>query len=272
MITKKEFHRSLNQVIKKKDKVIVIYSNTSKLLNKFEYSKKLVPEILDLIENFITKDRTLILPSFSSSAFVKNQKFDLKRSIDNIGVLPKEALKRNYFRTPQPLHSYLVLGKKVNETRKLSYKTSWGEGSILEFMQKNNARICTLDLPWNQGCAYLHKFEEDFQVPWRYFKRFTGRMYINKKFISECVELKYALPKSKKKLYDYYPFIKYINSSKSFSRNSNKEFIIESIKTSCLDIIGRKIFLKDPWQIIKEKNFLMNWIKNKKVNDIIRNK
>ena len=51
MITKKEFHRSLNQVIKKKDKVIVIYSNTSKLLNKFEYSKKLVPEILDLIEN-----------------------------------------------------------------------------------------------------------------------------------------------------------------------------------------------------------------------------
>ena len=67
MISKKEFIKSLSQVIKKKDKIIVIYSNTSQFLNKFEYSNKLVPEILDLIENFVTKNRTLILPSFSTN-------------------------------------------------------------------------------------------------------------------------------------------------------------------------------------------------------------
>ena len=43
--------------------------------------------------------------------FLKENKFDIKNSIDNIGVLPKEALKRKYFRTVQPLHSYLVYGK-----------------------------------------------------------------------------------------------------------------------------------------------------------------
>ena len=212
------------------------------------------------------------MPSFSTNIFIKTGKFDLTHSIDNIGVLSKEALKRNYFRTPQPLHSYLVTGKRAKEVKNLSYKTSWGDGSILDFMCRNDARICTMGLPWNKGCAYLHKFEEDFQVPWRYFKRFTGKMYINKKFISKCEELKYSLPKSKKKLYDYYPFIKYINKSKSFCRNTSKEFRIESIKTSCLDKIGHKIFLKNPWNIVKEKKFLLNWIKNRRVEDIIKKK
>lgn len=272
MITKKEFIQSLRNVIKKEDKVIVIYSNTSKLLNEFTFDKNLVPEILNLIENFITKDRTLILPSFSADIFLKTGKFDLKKSIDNIGILPKEALKRNYFRTPQPLHSYLVLGKKEMEVKKLSHKTSWGEGSILDFMSKNNARICTLGLPWNKGCAYLHKFEEDFQVPWRYFKKFSGKMYKNNKFVSICEETKYSLPKVDKELYDYYPFIKYIKKSKSYKKNYNNKFKIESVKTACLDKIGRSIFLKNPWCIIKEKKFLLNWIKNERFKDIIKQK
>jgi aminoglycoside N3'-acetyltransferase len=272
MITKKEFVESLHQVIKKKDEIIVLYSDISKFLDKVEYNKKLISEILDLIESFITKNRTLILPSFSANIFLKTGKFDLKNSIDNIGVLPKEALKRNYFRTPQPLHSYLVFGEKKKEIKKLSYKTSWGEGSILDFMSKNNARICTVGLPWNRGCAYLHKFEEDYQVPWRYFKRYKGKMYLNKKFISKCEEIKYSLPKIDGELYNYYPFIKHIKKSKSFCKNDNKFFTIESVKTTCLDKIGRKIFLKDPWCIIKKRHSLINWIKNQKINDVILKK
>lgn len=271
MVFKNEFIESLKEVIKKEDQVIVIYSNASKLLSNFKYNKDLIPEILNLIESFITKDRTLILPSFSANIFIKTKKFDLQSSIDNIGVLPKEALKRNYYRTPQPLHSYLIFGKKKTEVQNLSFKTSWGEGSILEFMSKHNARICTLGLPWNKGCAYLHKFEEDYQVPWRYFKKYTGKMYLNKKFISECEELKYSLPKINKILYNYSPFIKHIRQSKSFIRNSCKDFTIESIRASCLNKIGRKLFLENPWCIIKEKRALINWIKNEKIKTVIKN-
>ena len=270
MIFKNEFIKSLKEVIKKEDHVIVIYSNASKLLNKFKYNKNLISQILDLIESVISKDRTLILPSFSANVFIKTGKFDLRNSIDNIGVLSKEALKRNYYRTPQPLHSYLIFGKKKNRSTNLSFKTSWGEESILDFMSKNNARICALDLPWNKGCAYLHKFEEDYQVPWRYFKKYIGKMYLNKKFISECKELKYSLPKIDRELYDFSPFIKYIKKSKSFRKNSCKDFTIESVKTSCLNKIGRKIFLNNPWCIIKEKKTLINWIKNQKVKTVIK--
>ena len=158
MISRNDFLKSLGQVVNKNDKIIVIYSGLSSFLNKFSFKKKLVSEILTLIERFVGNERTLILPSFSAESFLKSKKFDLKTSIDNIGILPKEALKRNYYRTPQPLHSYLILGKNINSIKKLTHKSSWGEGSILEFMSKNDARICTLGLPWNKGCAYLHNF------------------------------------------------------------------------------------------------------------------
>lgn len=271
MISKNEFIKSLKEVIKTEDEVIVIYSNASKLLSKLKYNKNLIAQILDSIESVISKDRTLILPAFSSNIFIRTRKFDLKNSIDNIGVLPKEALKRDYYRTPQPLHSYLIFGKKKTEVQNLSFKTSWGQGSVLDFMSKNNARICTLDLPWNKGCSYLHKFEEDYQVPWRYFKKYIGKMYLNKKFVSECEELKFSLPKIDRELYDYFPFIKYIKRSKSFRKNSCKDFTIESIKTSCLNRIGRKLFLNDPWCIIKEKRTLINWIKTEKIKHVIKN-
>ena len=268
MITKQDLNESLNQVISKKDKVVVIYSGISKFLHKFSYKKNLISEILDTIEKYITKERILIFPSFSADIFIKTKKFDLNKSIDNIGVIPKIALQRGYYRTPQPLHSYLVFGKNIKDIKKLSHKTSWGEGSILDFMSKNNARICTLGLPWNKGCAYLHRFEEKFQVPWRFFKKFKGKMYRNSKFISYCEELKYSLPKLNlnDELYNYHPFIKYIKKAKSFKKNNHKDFRIESVKTACLNKIGREIFLKDPWCIIKKKRELKNWIKDKKIS------
>ena len=67
--------------------------------------------------------------------------YDIKKSIDNIGILPKEALKRNYFRTIQPLSSYLVYGKERKLVEKLKHLTSWGETSILGYMREKNARI-----------------------------------------------------------------------------------------------------------------------------------
>ena len=272
MINNKDFIKSLDQVIKKDDKVIVIYSGISSFLNKIEYKKNIVSELLSLIENFVTKKRTLIFPSFSANIFLKTKKFDLKNSIDNIGILSKEALKRNYFRTPQPLHSYLIFGRDIKDIRKLSHKTSWGDGSILDYMSKNDARICTLGLSWNKGCAYLHRFEEKYQAPWRYFKKFKGDMYIGKKLISECTETKYSLPNFSGELYDYSPFIKYIKKTKSYCKNTHRDFSIESVKAKCLDKVGKKIFLKDPWCIIKEKSKIINWIKYKKINDIILNK
>ena len=270
MLNEKDFYRAFDEVISKKDKVIVVYSSIYNFIFNIKFKSKNIPKtLLDILEKLITKNRTLILPAFSASSFLTENKFDIKKSIDNTGILPKEALKRNYFRTIQPLHSYLVYGKEKKFVEKLKHLTSWGESSILGYMREKNARICTFGLPWNKGCAYLHRFEESFLVPWRYFKLYKGSLYKNGKKIGRCFENKYSSPLNNILKYDFKPFIPYIKSSKSYKKSSNQTFNLESVKASCLDKIGNKIFSKNPWIIIKNKKDVKEWIKNKKAKEVI---
>ena len=130
-------------------------------------------------------------------------------------------------------------------------------------------RICNLGLPWNKGCAYLHRFEEKFKVPWRYQKIFRGVLKKNKKIIGNCYEKKFCSSRITPLKYDYKPFIKDIEMAKSFKKSSNKLFKFESIKSSCLNKVGKKIFSRNPWIIVKNKKETRKWIKNFKKQEII---
>ena len=248
MINEIKFEKILSEVITKEDKIIVLYSGIWTFIKKIYFNiknpKKIPEEMLDIIEKKIGKDKILFLPSFSGESFYKKKYFSIDTDIDKKnGLLPITALKRGYFRTRQPIHSYLVFGN-LNEVRKLKLKSSWGEKSLLEFFQKKNARICNLGLPWNKACAYLHRFEEIYNVPWRYHKIFSKKIIKNKRIIGTCREKKFCSSLLTPVNYDYKPFIKYIKKSKSFRKASSKDLSMESIKTSCLDKIGKKFLQK----------------------------
>jgi len=270
LLDENEIYASFRKIIKPTDTTIVLYSGVWSFINKVSFKKDLGKKILNIVEKIVTPDRTLILPSFSSDIFLKNLKFDLKKSFDNKnGVIPREALNRKYYyRTPQPLHSYLVFGKKINEIKKLGLKTSWGKTSILEWIAKKNSRICVLGIPWNKGCSYLHKFEEQFQVPWRYFKKFSGKIYNNRKYIGNCYENKYSSPSKITLKYDYKPLIELMGKKKIFLQGSSKIFL-ESAKTRDIDKIANDFFMSSSkWKIIKNKPQIQNWIKKFKNNEI----
>jgi len=270
MVNEEDIRKAFEEVIAKEDEVIVLYSGISNFITDINFKNKNIPKILlNIIEKIVTKNRTLVLPSFSANSFLKENKFDIKKSIDNVGVIPKYALKKKYFRTPQPLHSYLAFGKEVKNIKKLKHNTSWGNTSILGYMQKKNARICTFGLPWNRGCAYLHRFEELYRVPWRYFKLFKGILYENSIKKGLCTERKYSSPAHDLLKYDFKPFINYIKKADTYRKAHNKNFILESVKTNCLDKIGNKIFLKNPWVIVKNKNKVKLWIQNYKAKEIL---
>ena len=119
LIDENEIYKGFEKVISRKDKVIVLYSGIWSFIDKLKFKKNLGKKILDIVENIVTPKRTLILPSFSANAFLKKKIFDIKSTIDNKnGILSNEALRRShYYRTPQPLHSYLVFGKKKDEIK-----------------------------------------------------------------------------------------------------------------------------------------------------------
>ena len=275
MIDENVFLQSLDEVIDNDDKIVVLYSGIWTFINKINFKLKkksnIPSRILDLIELKIGKSKTLIIPSFSGGYFNKKKIFDIDTAIDkNNGLLSITALKRKYYRTPNPIHSYLIFGNK-KDIKKYKFISSWGKKSILEFFSKKNVRICNLGLPWNKGCAYLHRFEEKYNVPWRYQKTFKGKIRKNKKIIGNCFEKKFCSSRMVPLKYDYKPFIKDIEKAKSFKKSSNKLFKLESIKSSCLDKIGKKIFDKNPWIIIKNKKQTKNWIKNYKNREMKNN-
>ena len=125
-----------------------------------------------------------------------------------------------------------------------------------------------MGLPWNKGCAYLHRFEEMYKVPWRYNKKFSSTLIKNDKPIGKCHEIKYCSSATVPLNYDYKPFVNYIRKSKTFKKSKNKNISFESIKVSCLNKIGHKIFSKNPWLIVKNKKNTLNWIKTSKKKEI----
>lgn len=272
MINENEFNSLLNEVIDKKDKIIVLYSGLWSFINNISFrikdKKKIPNKILEILEKKIGKNKTLFIPAFTGKIFKKTGYIQLDKDIDKEnGYLSIVATKKNYYRTKQPIHSYFVIGKN-KQIKKLKLKSSWGKYSLLEYFSKKNARICALGVPWNIGCAYLHRFEEIYNVPWRYQKKFISKFYLKRKYIGKFSEIKFCSPEKCSLNYDFKPFIKYIEKSKSFKKSSSDKIKLESIKTKCLDEIGDKIFKKNPWTIVKNKKKIKNWIKNDKYKEI----
>jgi hypothetical protein len=61
LITEDDFIKALNKVIKKEDKVIVLYSGLWSFIFNIRFKDKdISKKLLELIENLISKERTLL--------------------------------------------------------------------------------------------------------------------------------------------------------------------------------------------------------------------
>ena len=149
-IDKNYIIENLNNVINDNDDIIIFYLGLWSFIGYLKFnSNNIADEFLGIIEEFLGEKKTIIFPSFTSKEFIETKKFDIKLSIPReSGIIPTSALiSGKYFRTHQPLHSYLVKGPHENEVKKLSLDTSWGKGSILSWLSEKNARICVIGIP-----------------------------------------------------------------------------------------------------------------------------
>tara|TARA_Y100000590_G_scaffold455840_1_gene605220 strand:+ start:317 stop:1180 length:864 start_codon:yes stop_codon:yes gene_type:complete len=270
-INRDTFIENLKEVISKDDEIIVFYTGIWSFINFLDIPNKKIPFVLlNAIEEAVGRKKTLVFPSFTSESFIKTKKFDIILSQPKeSGILSVQALKsKNYIRTNQPLHSYLIKGPKSEEVKKLSLKTSWGKGSILSWLSKNKSRICTIGIPLKIGCSYFHKFEELYKVPWRYFKIYEGDLYSNKKYLGKIIEKKYSGPLSVNFSYDYSPVVKEMKKNEVIKKSKNKLLNIQSCLVSDIDAVCNKFFKKNPWRIIKNKKTIEQWIKHSKTIEI----
>ena len=259
----KDLKKILNNISKLGDQTIVFQTdvfNTSLFYktNPLDVANK----IILLIEK-IFKNKTILFPAFSNDIVYK-KKYDIARSSVNTGLIPKLLLKKKYYRTFSPLHSFLVRGPGILEIKKLKQITTWGEGSVFEWIEKKNARWVSFNLNWERGCAFAHRSEELCKVPYRFYKTFYGKLYKNGKFVKKISEKKYSNYKRVKLDKDN------VSAYKTLEKKSSTTFIINKglfAKTACAQDITKHncLFLKkDILGRIKNKKEVKNWLKKRK--------
>jgi aminoglycoside N3'-acetyltransferase len=262
----------LESVIPKNTDVVVIYSGIWSFANIFKMNPKIVSSfILDCIDKFIDDKTTIIFPSFYASQFVKTKSYDLSLSLPKeSGLLSIEALKtEEYARTHNPLHSYLIKGPMRNDVMALDSSTSWGKDSILSWMVDQDALICPLGIDWHSGCSLFHIIEEDLQVPYRYFKRFSGEMFNNGKFVSSCSEVKYSYPLNVTLELDYSIATKSLKKNFKVLNSPDNRIFMQSASAKDILSASRMALDDDIFAYVKNKDDALNWIKNYKEVEIL---
>jgi aminoglycoside N3'-acetyltransferase len=259
-----DFERILKYLTDKQDKIVVFQTRFYDIFAKYDLSADQICKILlDMIfKNFY--DKTILFPAFSDD-IIKFKRYDLAKSIPNTGVFPKYCLKTKKFkRTLYPLHSFLVKGIKSNEILRLDQITTWGKGSVFEWLEVNNARWVALNLNWSNGCAFGHRSEEIAKVPYRYYKTYEGKIFNNNIFIKNIIEKKYSNYLDANIEFKYDAFDEaMLNNEEIFFPNK-----VMRVKTALTKDITKNLvnlLLENPYAFIKNYKVVENWLKINKV-------
>ncbi len=238
-----DFNKLCQIIYRKKNNIIVfqtdiISSSISYKLNGQYVANKILLEI----EKFFFS-KTILFPAFSND-FVR-KKYDIKLSKANTGIIPNIAISSGrYFRSESPLHSFLVKGKKLEEIKKLKQTTTWGQGSVFNWLYNNNALWVSLNLNLNRGCAIHHMAEEKAKVPYRFYKLFRGKLFNNGKYEKDVFEKKYSYYKKyyKKLNYDKWPSI--MRHNRDFEKIIINKGLFANISTAKKIVDRSYIFYK----------------------------
>jgi aminoglycoside 3-N-acetyltransferase len=122
-------------------------------------------------------DGTLILPAFSYS-FTRGETYDPAESTTDIGPLP-EYFRRldGVRRTLDPMFSASVLGPVPPSWEATLFEEpnadALGDTSIFGFLRAIGAKLLLYGVSFN-ACSFAHSVEQRMEVPYRYWKDFSG--------------------------------------------------------------------------------------------------
>lgn len=137
----------------------------------------LMQSLTDSIKDAVGSDGIIIMPTFSYS-FDKNEAFDIDNTQSTVGALTEFFRKqKGVIRTSHPNHSVAVYGKR-REYFAAESKDTFGKDSVFRKLYDDNGKIIFFGAPF-QSCTFIHYIEQMHKVPYRYMKKFRGKVIIN---------------------------------------------------------------------------------------------
>jgi aminoglycoside 3-N-acetyltransferase len=261
-VLKNYIELSLKKIGVKKNDIIFVHTDIVNLpifVHKTKNIKKKVKLFCDYIFESLTKvvsnKGIIIVPTFNYD-FCKTKKFSVQNTPSQVGIFTEYMRKHTRtIRTANPIHSVAIFGFFKKEFAEEISNNCFGSNSIFERIYDKNAWIIFLGTTI-QSCTFVHRCEELADVPYRFYKKFSGHVLDKKK--KSINHLYYCRYKNKYKDYDNgntdHSKLEKVLLKKNYLIKPFKKFEISGIKAASLqDYLVRKL-KKNPFYLLKKND------------------
>ncbi len=206
---------------------------------------------LKLLQEVVGPDGTLIFPAFSYS-FCKGEDFDPRHTLSTVSGLANYCIEHKLgYRTPDPLFSYVVLGKEAAHLPPFSNVCFDHQDSMYEFLLNHHAKYLML----GKGLFFTiwHAEEELLNTPNRFYKGFSGNYEINGSSEPRTAYF-YCRYNTERTLRDHSKLDAFIDEQVAqghCQRIALGRSSILSCDVAAMCASYREILQRDPWELLK---------------------
>jgi len=130
-------------------------------------------DLIDQLQQMVGDEGTVVVPAFNHT--LRNRDlYNIKETRPLTGTLATALMsRRDFVRTANPLHSFLVWGKWKDELVSLNNDSSFGKGSPFEFLLDHDCKTLLIGTSVEKAFTFAHYVEEQCNVKYRKIKRYT---------------------------------------------------------------------------------------------------
>ncbi|MFA5878078.1 MAG: AAC(3) family N-acetyltransferase [Candidatus Staskawiczbacteria bacterium] len=160
------------------------FGKLGKITNKDEFADIFI----EAFRQVVGEEGTLIVPTFTYS-FCNNEVYDPDNTPSKVGLFTEHLRKKEgAFRSIHPIFSVAAIGKRSKELTTNLSKSSFGKSSIYDKLRGiKNSKYVIFGVDYFAS-TQIHYIEEKLKVPYRYVKKFKGKIRKRNKVYSDEYE------------------------------------------------------------------------------------
>lgn len=141
---------------------------------------------IDALIDAVGPDGTVLFSTFDFHSWTESHYFDIHETRSKMGIITELArLRKDSMRTPHPIYSFAVIGKRKHEFAACDDIKGFGEKSVFALFHRLNGIVISIGISdLNNTFTITHYAEEIANCKYRRHKNFSG-IYIGNNGIPE---------------------------------------------------------------------------------------